>query len=60
MKAILFPGQGSQFIGMGRDLSEQYSTFQTTLEEASDALGFDLINLINDGIKKQRKSKEIN
>ena len=49
MRAILFPGQGSQFIGMGSDLAEQYSVFRDTLTEASDALGLDMVGLINQG-----------
>lgn len=49
MKAILFPGQGSQFIAMGADLAEKYAIYSDTLNEASDALGFDMVKLINDG-----------
>ena len=49
MLSILFPGQGSQFQGMASDLSSAHAIVQSTLEEASDALGFDLIKLINDG-----------
>ena len=49
MRAILFPGQGSQFIGMGSDLAAQYSVYSDTLSEASDALGLDMVKLINEG-----------
>ncbi|MBI5886898.1 MAG: ACP S-malonyltransferase [Deltaproteobacteria bacterium] len=40
--AIVFPGQGSQFVGMGRGLSEAYPVAARAFEEANDALGFDL------------------
>jgi [acyl-carrier-protein] S-malonyltransferase len=39
-KAYLFPGQASQFEGMGKDLYEQYPHIQTFFEEANDILGF--------------------
>ena len=40
--AWLFPGQGSQIVGMGRDLAERYPSAARAFEEADDALGFDL------------------
>ncbi len=49
MKSILFPGQGSQFLGMGSDLAEQYPVYKDTLQEASDALSMDMVQLINEG-----------
>ena len=42
---MLFPGQGSQTVGMGRDLSENFSEYRETLAEASDALGFSMERL---------------
>lgn len=47
--ALVFPGQGSQQIGMLRELAERYSVVRTTFEEASDALGYDLWNLVQEG-----------
>jgi [acyl-carrier-protein] S-malonyltransferase len=47
--AFLFPGQGSQAVGMGRDLSEHFPIAAQTFAEADDALGFSLSNLIFDG-----------
>jgi len=47
--AWLFPGQGSQAVGMGRELAEGYSSAARAFEEASDALGFDLRKLCWDG-----------
>lgn len=49
MLSILFPGQGSQFLGMASDLATEHAIVKSTLEEASDALGSDLVKLINDG-----------
>jgi [acyl-carrier-protein] S-malonyltransferase len=40
--AVIFPGQGSQSVGMLQDWAAQYSTVKATFDEASTALGFDL------------------
>ncbi|MBD3897444.1 ACP S-malonyltransferase [Halomonas sp. ML-15] len=47
--ALMFPGQGSQHVGMMRELAERYSVVRTTFEEASDALGYDLWHLVQEG-----------
>ncbi|MEZ8772193.1 ACP S-malonyltransferase [Vibrio sp. 10N.247.310.17] len=47
--AIVFPGQGSQAIGMLADLGEQYEVVKKTFAEASEALGYDLWALVQDG-----------
>jgi [acyl-carrier-protein] S-malonyltransferase len=47
--ALLFPGQGSQYIGMGKDLLIQYPIARQTFEEANDILGFDLRKLCIEG-----------
>lgn len=41
-RAFIFPGQGSQFIGMGKDLSESFPEAKATFQEVDDALGQDL------------------
>jgi len=47
--ALLFPGQGSQSVGMGKDLYERYPVAKTTFAEANTALGFDLAQLCFEG-----------
>jgi [acyl-carrier-protein] S-malonyltransferase len=56
--AFLFPGQGSQSVGMGRDLYERYSVAKSTFDEADDALGFALSKLIFEGPEEQLKLTE--
>ncbi len=47
--AFLFPGQGSQYAGMGKSLAERYPAARAVFEEADDALGFALSALCFDG-----------
>ncbi len=47
--AIVFPGQGSQSIGMSRALAEAFPLVRHTYQEASDALGLDLWKLVDEG-----------
>jgi [acyl-carrier-protein] S-malonyltransferase len=56
--AFLFPGQGSQAVGMGRDLSEKFPVAKKTFEEADDALGFSLSKLCFEGPEEQLKLTE--
>ncbi|QEM81377.1 ACP S-malonyltransferase [Halomonas binhaiensis] len=51
--ALIFPGQGSQQIGMLRELAERYSVVRTTFEEAADALGYDLWKVVQEGPVEQ-------
>jgi [acyl-carrier-protein] S-malonyltransferase len=47
--ALLFPGQGSQQVGMGRELHERSAAARAVFEEANDALGFDLGRMCFEG-----------
>ncbi|MEL7031482.1 MAG: ACP S-malonyltransferase [Pseudomonadota bacterium] len=53
--AFIFPGQGSQFIGMGKDLAESYPAAKAVFEEVDEALGQDLSELIWAGSEEELK-----
>jgi [acyl-carrier-protein] S-malonyltransferase len=57
--AFLFPGQGSQYVGMGKDLAEKYPLARRTFEEADAALGFKLSDLCFNGPEDQIRLTEI-
>jgi len=51
--AFLFPGQGSQVVGMGKDLAEKYPVARQTFEEADDALGYKISKLCFEGPEEE-------
>ena len=57
--AFVFPGQGSQSVGMLKDLAENFSEVSTTFQEASDALGYDLWSLIQEGPAEKLNSTDV-
>jgi [acyl-carrier-protein] S-malonyltransferase len=57
--AFLFPGQGSQALGMGKELAENYSVARQTFEEADDALGYKLSQVCFEGPEEKLKLTEI-
>jgi [acyl-carrier-protein] S-malonyltransferase len=57
--ALLFPGQGSQIVGMGEDLYEKYPAARRTFEEADDALGYKLSSICFEGPEDQLRLTEI-
>ena len=57
--AFIFPGQGSQVVGMGKDLAEKYPVARRTFEEADQALGYKLSQLCFEGPEEQLRLTEI-
>ena len=57
--AFLFPGQGSQAVGMGKELSDNYEVARRTFDEADEALGYKLSQLCFEGPEEKLKLTEI-
>src|SRR5438552_12427645 len=57
--AFLFPGQGSQIVGMGKELAEKFPVARQTFEEADAALGYKLSKLCFEGPEDQLRLTEI-
>lgn len=53
MKAFVFPGQGAQFPGMGKDLLEHYPHLQSRFDTAKELLGFDIQQIMFEGTKEE-------
>ena len=53
MNIIVFPGQGSQKIGMGKELSDNFAEAKQVFEEVNDALNFNLTRVMWDGTDKE-------
>ena len=49
MKVAVFPGQGAQFEGMGKDLHQAYPLAQKRFEQANEILGFDIAKIMFEG-----------
>jgi len=59
MKAYIFPGQGSQFPGMGKDLYDNSPAAKALFEQANDILGFNITNIMFDGAEEELKQTKV-
>jgi [acyl-carrier-protein] S-malonyltransferase len=59
MKAYVFPGQGSQFTGMGKDLFEQSETAQQMFQRADEILGFGISKIMFEGTDEELKQTKV-
>jgi len=59
MKAYVFPGQGAQFTGMGKDLYENSSLAKEYFEKANDILGFRITDLMFEGTAEDLKQTKV-
>lgn len=57
--AFIFPGQGAQYVGMGKDFVENFPKAKMVFEEASDALGYDMLKLVMEGTDEDLKQTEV-
>src|SRR6201997_5351103 len=57
--ALIFPGQGSQVVGMGKELADTFPVARQTFQEADDALGYKLSQLCFEGPEDQLRLTEI-
>jgi [acyl-carrier-protein] S-malonyltransferase len=59
MKAYIFPGQGAQFVGMGKDLYEKSDKARELFEKANDILGFRITDIMFDGAEEDLKQTKV-
>lgn len=59
MKAFVFPGQGAQFIGMGKDLYENVPLAKELFEQANDILGFRITDIMFEGADEDLKQTKV-
>lgn len=59
MKAYVFPGQGAQYVGMGKDLYEKYPLAKEMFEKANEILGFRITDLMFSGTEEDLRQTKV-
>ncbi len=59
MKAFVFPGQGSQYPGMGKELYEKYELAKTMFDKANEILGFEITKIMFEGSEEDLKQTKV-
>lgn len=59
MKAYVFPGQGAQFVGMGKDLYDNSAVAKELFEQANDILGFRITDIMFSGTDEELKQTKV-
>ncbi len=59
MKAFVFPGQGAQFVGMGKDLYDNHEVAKSMFEQANEILGFRITDIMFNGTAEELKQTNV-